>query len=88
MILYTLLIIALTLILNVTVTWLTPSIKVQYKLFITRIKRVFTRKQTVDCSLLEKRVADLEKQYKQRQINFKSRVREEVNEYLEQLKKK
>lgn len=86
--LYIILIILFTVILNITLTWLTPSVKVQFKLFKTYISRKFTRKQAVDCSLLEKRVADLEKQYKQRQINFKSRVREEVIEYLEQLKTK
>ena len=55
------------------------------------IKRYFTRtkrKPSVDCTLLASRVAILEQQYKKRQINFKSRVREEVIEYLEQLKNK
>ena len=58
---------------------------------ITRIKRYFTRikrKPSVNCTLLEQRVVELETQYKKRQINFKSRVREEVIEYLEQLKNK
>ena len=68
--------------------WAMPYLKTKYKTFITRIKRVLTPKPQVDCLILEKRVEELEQQYKQRQINFKSRVREEVKIYLEELKTK
>ena len=87
-IIYIILIILFTVILNASITWLMPTLRVQFKLFISGIKRVLKRKSQVDCSLLEQRVEDLEKQYKQRQINFRQRVREEVKIYLEELKNK
>ena len=87
-IIYITLIILSTVILNVSITLLMPTLKVQYKLFISGIKHVLNRKSEVDCSLLEKRVEELEQQYKQRQINFRQRVREEVKIYLEELKNK
>jgi DNA-binding protein Fis len=37
---------------------------------------------------LEQRVADLESQYKQRQTNFRQRVKDEVKNYLNELKNK
>ena len=86
-IIYTLSVILITLSLNAVVTWAIPYVKQHWNAFITDIKRKFTRKQTVNCSLLEERIANLETQYKQRQINFKSRVREEVKEYLKELQK-
>ena len=85
---YTLSIILITLILNASVTWAMPFMKTKWHAFISRIKRKLNAPKSVNCILLEQRVADLETQYKQRQINFKSRVREEVIEYLEQLKNK
>ena len=85
---YTLSIILITLILNASVTWAMTFMKTKWHAFISRIKRKLNAPKPVDCILLEQRVADLETQYKQRQINFKSRVREEVIEYLEQLKNK
>jgi hypothetical protein len=60
-----------------------PQLLALIKQYFTRIKR----KSPVDCVALLSRVEKLEQQYKKRQINFKSRVREEVIEYLEQLKK-
>ena len=85
---YTLSIIAITLILNTYVSYAMPFMKSKINAFITRIKRKLNTPKPVDCTLLEQRVAELETQYKKRQINFKSRVREEVIEYLEQLKNK
>ena len=61
-----------------------PQLLALIKRYFTRIKR----KPSVDCVALLSRVEKLEQQYKKRQINFKSRVREEVIEYLEQLKNK
>jgi hypothetical protein len=61
-----------------------PQLLALIKRYFTRIKR----KSPVDCVALLSRVEKLEQQYKKRQINFKSRVREEVIEYLEQLKNK
>ena len=87
-IIYITLIILSTVILNVSITLLMPTLRVQYRLFINGIKRALNRKSEVDCSLLEKRVGELEQQYKQRQINFRQRVREEVKIYLEELKNK
>lgn len=87
-IIYITLIILSTVILNVSITLLMPTLRVQYRLFINGIKRALNRKSEVDCSLLEKRVEELEQQYKQRQINFRQRVREEVKIYLEELKNK
>lgn len=84
---YILLTILITLILNASVTWAMPFIKTKYNAFITRIKRKFNTSKPVDCMLLEQRVAELEAQYKQRQVNFKQRVKDEVKNYLEQLQK-
>jgi hypothetical protein len=84
---YTLSIILITLILNASVTWAMPFMKTKWHAFIARTKRKLNAPKPVDCILLEQRVADLETQYKQRQNNFKQRVREEVIEYLEQLQK-
>jgi len=61
-----------------------PQLLALIKRYFTRIKR----KPSVDCVALLARVEKLEQQYKKRQVNFKSRVREEVIEYLEQLKNK
>ena len=57
-----------------------PFMKTKWKTFITRIKRKLNTPKPVNCATLEQRVKELEKQYKQRQINFKQRVREEVIE--------
>ena len=48
---------------------------------------VLNNVSAVNCVVLEQRIEELEQQYKHRQNNFKQRVREEVIEYLEQLKK-
>ena len=85
---YTLSIILITLILNASVTWAIPFMKTKWHAFITRTKRKLNAPKPVDCILLEQRVAELEYKLKQRQNNFKQRVREEVIEYLEQLKNK
>jgi 5-carboxymethyl-2-hydroxymuconate isomerase len=60
-----------------------PQLLALIKRYFTRIKR----KPPVNCVVLEQRIEELEQQYKHRQNNFKQRVREEVIEYLEQLKK-
>ena len=85
---YTLIIIAITLILNASVSYAMPFMKSKINTFITSIKRKFNTSKPVDCTLLEQRVADLESQYKQRQINFKQRVKDEVKNYLNELKNK
>ena len=85
---YTLSIILITLILNASVTWAMPFMKTKWYAFITRTKLKLNAPKPVNCTLLEQRVVELETQYKQRQNNFKQRVREEVIEYLEQLKNK
>ena len=87
-IIYTLSIIAITLILNTSVSYAMPFMKSKINAFITSIKRKFNTPKPVDCILLEQRVAELESQYKQRQINFRQRVREEVKNYLNELKNK
>ena len=84
---YTLSIILITLILNASVTWAMPFMKTKWHAFITRTKRKLNAPKPVDCILLEQRVVELEYKLKQRQNNFKQRVREEVIEYLEQLQK-
>ena len=85
---YILIIIAITLVTNASLSFAMPFMKTKWKTFITRIKRKLNTPKPVNCATLEQRVKELEKQYKQRQINFKQRVREEVIEYLEQLKNK
>ena len=84
---YTLSIIAITLILNTYVSYAMPFMKSKINAFITRIKRKLNTPKPVDCTLLEQRVTELESQYKQRQINFKQRVKDEVKNYLNELKK-
>ena len=85
---YTLSIILITLILNASVSYAMPFMKSKINAFITSIKRKFNTSKPVDCTLLEQRVAELEVQYKQRQINFKQRVKDEVKNYLNELKNK
>ena len=85
---YTLSIIAITLILNTSVSYAMPFMKSKINAFISAIKRKFNTPKPVDCMLLKQRVAELESQYKQRQINFRQRVREEVKNYLNELKNK
>ena len=85
-IIYTLLIIVLTLFINVSITWAMPHLKTKYKAFITRIKRVLTPKSQVDCSLLETRVQMLEKKLEKRQENYRKAMREEIKNVLIQLK--
>jgi hypothetical protein len=84
---YTLSIILITLILNASVTWAMPFMKTKWQAFITLTKRKLNAPKPVDCILLEQRVADLESQYKQRQTNFRQRVKDEVKNYLNELKK-
>ena len=86
-IIYTLSIIAITLILNASVSYAMPFMKSKINAFITSIKRKFNTPKPVDCMLLEQRVTELEQQYKQRQINFRQRVRDEVKNYLNELQK-
>jgi len=85
---YILIIILITLVTNASLSFAMPFMKTKWKAFITRIKRKFNTPKPVDCMLLEQRVKKLEAKSAQRQVNFKSRVREEVIEYLEQLKNK
>jgi len=85
---YTLSIILITLILNASVTWAMPFMKTKWQAFITLTKRKLNAPKPVDCILLEQRVADLESQYKQRQTNFRQRVKDEVKNYLNELKNK
>jgi len=85
-IIYTLLIIVLTLFINVSITWAMPHLKTKYKAFITRIKRVLTPKSQVDCSLLETRVQMLEKKLEKRQENYRKAIREEIKNVLIELK--
>ena len=87
-IIYTLSIIAITLILNTSVSYAMPFMKSKINAFITSIKRKFNTSKPVDCIILEQRVEKLESQYKQRQINFRQRVRDEVKNYLNELKNK
>ena len=81
-IIYTLLIIIVTLFINASVTWAMPYVKTKYKTFITRIKRVPTPKSQVDCSLLETRVQVLEKKLEKRQENYRKAMREEIKNFL------
>jgi len=85
---YILIIIAITLVTNASLSFAMPYMKAQWKAFITRIKRKLNTPKPVNCVALEQRVKKLEAKSAQRQVNFKSRVREEVIEYLEQLKNK
>ena len=64
-----------------------PFMKTKWQAFITLTKRKLNAPKPVDCILLEQRVADLESQYKQRQTNFRQRVKDEVKNYLNELKK-
>ena len=60
-----------------------PRLLALIKRYFTRIKR----KPSVNCVALEQRVKEIEKKLTKRQTNFKQSVRDEVIEYLEQLKK-
>ena len=90
-IIYTLSIIVLTLFINASVTWAMPHLKTKYKAFITRIKRVLTRKpnQTIDATALvalTQRIEEIEKRLEKRQENYRKAIREEIKNVLIELK--
>lgn len=86
---YYLLLLVLTAVGSISATLYGPQLIKRIKQYLTRFKR--KPKHTINPSTLvalTQRIEELEQQYKQRQINFKSRVREEVRDYLEHLKTK
>ena len=92
-IIYTLTIIALTLLLNVALTAAIPYLKPKLNAFITRIKRALTRKpkQIINPSTLvalTQRIEDIEKRLDKRQVNYRKAMREEIKNVLIELKTK
>ena len=87
-IIYTLFIIVITLILNASVTTSIPYMKTKWKAFITRISRKKNTRTHVDCVVLEKRIASLEKRLEKRQENYRQAMRQEIKNVLLELKNK
>jgi len=90
-IIYTLSIIALTLLLNVTLTTAMPYVKPKLNAFITRMKRVFKRKPSVNqeqIDYLQEQINALSQKLQNRSSNDMQAIRKEVRKYLEQLKTK
>ena len=97
--LYIISLILFTIILNTIITWLTPSIKVQWKLLISGIKRKLNkRKPVIDATQyieLAIRLDEYDEQLKTltkrvMKVNEGNRelIRKTVREYLEELKTK
>ena len=88
-----------TAILSAVVTQALPSLPTYWNAFITRIRRVFTRKHKPDCALMEhnievivNRVNELEEQvnnlatnHYRRDRNRLSNIRRDVRDYLKEL---
>jgi len=78
----------ITLILTAFAAFNAPKLIALYNTYKPRFKR--KPRPAIDATTyfeLLSRIEELERQYKQRQINFKARVRDEVKEYLKQLQK-
>jgi hypothetical protein len=61
--------------------------KTKWKAFITRIPRKKNTRTPVDCVVLEKRIASLEKRLEKRQENYRQAMRQEIKNVLLELKK-
>ena len=85
-IIYTLAVIVITLILNVTISSSMPYVKQRWNAFITKIKRKSNASKPVDCVMLETRVNELEKKLTKRQENYRKAIREEIKNILIELK--
>lgn len=90
-IIYILSIIVITLFINASVSIAIPYLKPKYNAFITRIKRVLTRKpkQTIDATTLVtliQRIESIEKRLDKRQENYRKAMREEIKNILLELK--
>ena len=83
---YILIIIAITLVTNASLSFAMPYMKTQWKTFITRIKRKLNTPKPVDCMLLEQRVIELEKKMAKRRNNDRNAIRDEIKNVLIQLK--
>ncbi len=64
-----------------------PSVKQYLKRVITRIPRKKNTRTPVDCVVLEKRIASLEKRLEKRQENYRQAMRQEIKNVLIELKK-
>lgn len=79
-------IIFLSCLLTLTFRELIPYMITWWKRFITRISRKKNTHTQVDCSMLEQRVAELEKKVAKRHNNDRAAIREEIKNVLIKLK--
>ncbi len=85
---YILIIIAITLVTNASLSFAMPFMKSKYKAFITRIKRKLNIPKPVNCVALEQRVKELEKKITKRESNYRQAIRQEITSILIELKNK
>ena len=84
---YILIIIAITLVTNASLSFAMPFMKSKIKAFITRIKRKLNTPKPVDCVALEQRIKELEKKITKRESNYRQAIRQEITNILIELKK-
>ena len=85
---YILIIIAITLVTNASLSFAMPYMKAQWKAFITRIKRKLNTSKPVNCVALEQRVKELERKLTKRESNYRQAIRQEITSILIELKNK
>ena len=85
---YTLIIIAITLVTNASLSFAMPFMKTKWKAFITRTKRKLNTPKPVNCVALEQRVKELERKLTKRESNYRQAIRQEITSILIELKNK
>ena len=84
---YILIIIAITLVTNASLSFAMPFMKTKWKALIKRYFTRIKRKPSVDCIALEQRVKELEKKLTKRESNYRQAIRQEITNILIELKK-
>jgi hypothetical protein len=84
---YILIIIAITLVTNASLSFAMPFMKTKINAFITRIKRKLNAPKPVNCVALEQRVKELERKLTKRESNYRQAIRQEITSILIELKK-
>jgi hypothetical protein len=84
---YILIIIAITLVTNASLSFAMPFMKTKINAFISATKRKLNTPKPVNCVALEQRVKELEKKVNKRESNYRQAIRQEITSILIELKK-
>jgi hypothetical protein len=85
---YILIIIAITLVTNASLSFAMPFMKSKINAFISATKRKLNTPKPVDCVALEQRIKELEKKITKRESNYRQAIRQEITSILIELKNK